>query len=393
MKAFPAACGADGACACCVAIESFMRSRASELQFPVGQQGPHILARWGEHAGLETHVIGTVIRMIKTRPVRWHLSEDATWRRAADEAATLAEARKRRCEDLEAKLEEEKRHRADAEARIAATSYERDRALRRARGVGSLGLSPELLLRCLGLCDPRMLASAAAASREIWDATVGNEWQLWKPLALQRFPIIQTILPSLPGEPSFRRLYRQHLMVNHPPEPAPVEPAHQLSSYIYSFEMHLYNPADGTELPFAFRGTPRSFAEQTCIIDAMLPGDLMYILRDLNSWTPSLKVVVTDSSTHASVILYSGYLQTEVESDDGTFHFSFANVTQIRGDLEWLADGEVDEMPYPAAAAELDPGLTTLSLGLFWVLRDRPEAMSIRHAALLLERSVRFAPY
>ena len=53
MKAFPDACGADGACSCCVAIESFMRSRASELQFPVGQQGPHILARWGEHAGLD----------------------------------------------------------------------------------------------------------------------------------------------------------------------------------------------------------------------------------------------------------------------------------------------------------------------------------------------------
>ena len=241
-----------------------------------------------------------------------------------------------------------------------------------------------------------MLASAAAASREIWDATVGNERQLWRPLALRRFPILQTILPSLPAdEPNFRRLYRQHLRVNHPPEPAPVEPTRQLSSYIYSFEMHLYNPADGTELPFAFRGTPRSFAEQTCIIDAMLPGDLIYILRDLNSWTPSLKVVVTDSSTHASVLLYSGYLQTEVESDDGTFHFSFAslNSTQIRGDLEWLTDGDLDEMPYPAAAAELDPGLTTLTLGLFWVLRDRPEAMSIRHASLLFEHGMRFAPY
>ena len=97
VKAGP--CGADGACSCCKAVESFLRSRASELQLPLGHcphtVGAHVLARWGERAGLDTQVIGDVIRMIK-RPVRWRLS-DETWRRAADEAATLAETRKRRC--------------------------------------------------------------------------------------------------------------------------------------------------------------------------------------------------------------------------------------------------------------------------------------------------------
>ena len=88
VKAGP--CGADGACSCCKAVESFLRSRASELQLPLGHcphtVGAHVLARWGERAGLDTQVIGDVIRMIK-RPVRWRLS-DETWRRAADEAAT-----------------------------------------------------------------------------------------------------------------------------------------------------------------------------------------------------------------------------------------------------------------------------------------------------------------
>ncbi len=294
---------------------------------------------------------------------------------------------------MEAKLEAEKRRRADAEAQVAATSYERDRALRRARGVGSLGLSPELLLRCLKLCSPKMLASAAAASREIWDATVRNERQIWRPLALRRFPILETILPSLPGEPSFRRLYRQHLRVLQPPERAPVEPTRELSAYIFSFEMDLYNPAEGDSLRFVFCGTPRSFAEQTCIIDAMLPPNLTTVLRDLNSWSPTLKVVATDRSTHASTLLYSGYLQSEIFTQDGSLLFSESafDSAQLRGDIGWLTThDDLEEMPYPAVAAELDPALTTLTLMMFWVLRERHEGMSIRHASLFMERAICF---